>query len=137
MAGKACLTYENLRKRGYQLSSRCYLSAKVAEDNFHLFLHSVVTSQLWKMFFSMVEMSWVPKITIDLLRCCCVVRGCQSEMVKNYSNMHLVNGLEGKEFQMFWGSNKFHPENNLNCKLLFKFWCKSYPVNDLKLYFIL
>lgn len=63
------LTHENLR-RGYRLSSRCCLCEREAEDNTHLFLqYSVITSQLWHVFLSIVKMNWImPKVSVDLLR---------------------------------------------------------------------
>ena len=57
VARKACLTNEKLKRRGYQLTSRCYLCGREAEDNSHLFLHCIVTSQLWHMFLSIVRMN--------------------------------------------------------------------------------
>lgn len=76
VARKACLTDEKLKRRGYQLPSRCYLCGKEAEHNSHLFLHCIVTSQLWHIFLNIVRMNWVmPKDTTDLLRCWAGVTG--------------------------------------------------------------
>ncbi|WMV51897.1 hypothetical protein MTR67_045282 [Solanum verrucosum] len=59
LAKEAVLTHENLNKRGYQLASRCYLCGEQAETVNHLFLHCKWTKQLWRMFTSLKEITWV------------------------------------------------------------------------------
>ncbi|WMV25830.1 hypothetical protein MTR67_019215 [Solanum verrucosum] len=56
---EAVLTHENLKKRGYQLASRCTLCEEHAETINHLFLHCTWTEQLWRMFICLKGIRWV------------------------------------------------------------------------------
>lgn len=67
---RACLTQEKLKKRGFEIISRCFFCKEKEETNSHLFLHSRVTSQVWHMFLNLIQISWVmPEHTTDLLTC--------------------------------------------------------------------
>jgi len=55
---EAVLTHENLKKRGYQLASRCTLCEEHAETINHLFLHCTWTEQLWRMFICLKGIRW-------------------------------------------------------------------------------
>ncbi|WMV55659.1 hypothetical protein MTR67_049044, partial [Solanum verrucosum] len=46
LAREACLTQENIRRRGFQLCSRCTFCGLETESNSHLFLHCFVTGLL-------------------------------------------------------------------------------------------
>lgn len=47
---EACLTQENLRKRGFKLYSRCYLCENSCEFVDHLFMDCNYTWQIWTIF---------------------------------------------------------------------------------------
>ncbi|XP_059289469.1 uncharacterized protein LOC132042988 [Lycium ferocissimum] len=55
----ACLTQDNLRRRGIILINRCHLCYQTNETVNHLFLHCPVTAAVWHFFFSLFGLSWV------------------------------------------------------------------------------
>lgn len=70
VARKACLTQENLRRRGFQLCSRCLLCGSAIETNSHLFLHCPFTDKLWQLFLNIAGLKWsMPANTCELLKC--------------------------------------------------------------------
>ena len=44
---RACFTQENLKKRGFQIVSRCFFCHEKEETNNSLFLHCRITVQVW------------------------------------------------------------------------------------------
>lgn len=69
VAREACLPQENLRRRGFQLCSRCLLCGRDLETNSHLFLHCPITRQLRKSFLNIVGLRWtIPATTEELLK---------------------------------------------------------------------
>lgn len=66
----ACLPQDNLKRRGMQLCSRCYLCGKEAESNCHLFIHCLVARVLWNPFLSMKGLSWIKPRTRGQLPSC-------------------------------------------------------------------
>lgn len=70
VARKACLTENNLMKRGLPLCSRCHLCGREAETINHLFLHCSVTVQVWNIFLALAGVHWVmPNNTKEMLSC--------------------------------------------------------------------
>lgn len=64
----ACLTQNKLQRRGFSLSSRCYLSNSEEETVEHLFLHCRVSRQCWEHFLSITGISLViPQKICNLL----------------------------------------------------------------------
>ena len=61
---EAVSTHENLKKRGYQLASRCTLCGEHAETINHLFLHFTWTEQLWRMCICLKMIIWVKERSI-------------------------------------------------------------------------
>ncbi|WMV47512.1 hypothetical protein MTR67_040897 [Solanum verrucosum] len=51
---RACLTQEKLKRRGFQIVSRCFCHEK-EETNNHLFLHCRITVQVWHMVLSISQ----------------------------------------------------------------------------------
>ncbi|XP_075099232.1 uncharacterized protein LOC142176070 [Nicotiana tabacum] len=54
----ACLTHDNLIRRGFQLASRCYMCQSNSETINHLFLHCPVATDIWSMFLSLFGLRW-------------------------------------------------------------------------------
>ena len=62
------LTTENLKKRGFQLASRCPLCSEVEENLNHLLLHCLVIWGLWEGLIYLLGFFWVyPFAVKDLL----------------------------------------------------------------------
>lgn len=59
LAKQAVLTQENLMKRGFQLSPRCFLCKEEVETVNHLFLHCRTRNQIWRTFTGMKGLNWV------------------------------------------------------------------------------
>lgn len=57
-ARKACLTQEALKKKGFQIVSKCFLCNDAEDTSSHLFLHCKVTSQIWSLFMSLTGIRW-------------------------------------------------------------------------------
>lgn len=71
VAREVRVTQENLKRRGFQLCSRCLLCGRNLETNSHLFLHCPITRQLWQLFLNIVGPRWTMPATIEeLLECC-------------------------------------------------------------------
>uniref|UniRef100_M1AL70 Reverse transcriptase zinc-binding domain-containing protein n=1 Tax=Solanum tuberosum TaxID=4113 RepID=M1AL70_SOLTU len=65
---ESVLTRENLIRRKISLCSRCFLCEKEVETVNHLFLHSSITDQLWKIFINLRGIAWVmPSKIVDTL----------------------------------------------------------------------
>lgn len=56
---KACLTRDNLNKRKFHLTNRCYRCLKDSKSYSHLLLHCKVASDLQCMFISLFGLRWV------------------------------------------------------------------------------
>lgn len=54
----ACLTQDNLQKRGFALSNRCYLCERDQETTNHLLLHCEISRQCWDLFLNICGVSW-------------------------------------------------------------------------------
>ena len=61
--GKA-LTLDQLQKRGWPLTNRCYLCQMHEESIDHILLHCGKTRTLWALFFSLFRVQWVLPATI-------------------------------------------------------------------------
>ncbi|WMV19540.1 hypothetical protein MTR67_012925 [Solanum verrucosum] len=59
VAREACLTQENLRRRGFHLCSRCCMCGAARENNSHLFLHCPITGQFVATFFELGRIKMV------------------------------------------------------------------------------
>lgn len=64
VARKACLAQEILKRRGFQIVSRCFLCNEAEETNSHLLLHCKITAQIWSLFLSLTN-------KMDNARTCC------------------------------------------------------------------
>ena len=53
------LTLEQLQRRGYSLTNRCFLCLSEVETVDHLLLHCVKTRVLWNLLFSLFGVAWV------------------------------------------------------------------------------
>lgn len=93
VAREACLTQENLRRRGFHLCSRCYMCDAARESNSHLFLHCPITGQLWQRIWSM------PATSCDLLKCWNYNGGSvRQKKWRNLSQLvYMVDNSEGEE----------------------------------------
>lgn len=70
VAKKACLTQDNLQRRGFQLVNRCYMCKEETETINHLFLHCRAATPLWQLFLNILGIKWVmPSTTAELLSC--------------------------------------------------------------------
>lgn len=57
-AWEACLTQNNLQKRGFVFCSRCYLCEEELETTIHLLLHCRYARQCQELFFNLCGISW-------------------------------------------------------------------------------
>lgn len=70
VAHEACLTQENLMRRGWIMCSRCYLCEKACESVDHLFLQCEFTWLVWSMFTANFGILWAsPKKFRNILEC--------------------------------------------------------------------
>lgn len=70
VAKEACLSQENLKRRGINLCSKCNLCGKKLENSSHLFLHCGITDQLWQLFLNVIGITWImPRSTRELSAC--------------------------------------------------------------------
>ena len=53
------LTLEQLQRRGYSLTNRCFLCLSEVETVDHLFLHCAKTWILWNILFSLFGVAWI------------------------------------------------------------------------------
>ena len=61
-------TMENLKKRGFQLASKCPLCGKAEEELNHLLFHCPLIRGLWEGLFSIPDIAWVcPFLIKDLI----------------------------------------------------------------------
>lgn len=67
LAREVVLTQENLKKRKFQLGSRCYMCDEQTETVNHLFLHCKWADQLWRIFCSLRKIIWVKPKNIEQL----------------------------------------------------------------------
>lgn len=58
LAKEVVLTQDNLMKKGIPLCSRCFFCGETAETMVHLFIRCKVTSQLWRLFLCLKNISW-------------------------------------------------------------------------------
>lgn len=133
VARKACLTQDNLRRRGISLCSRCHLCGREEETNSHLFLHCSVTVQVWNIFIALTGIQWVmPDSTIEMLSCW--NKGRRSVSEKKRWGM-----IPASIWWTLWNkrnSRCFEDNTNsiqkikMNCLLLFHFWCKLEYIAD-------
>ena len=62
------LTMEHLKRRGFQLASKCLLCRKVEENMDHLLLHCPSIWDLWEGFIHILGVAWVcPRTLKDLM----------------------------------------------------------------------
>ena len=58
------LTLEQLQRRGYSLTNRCFLCLSEVETVDHLLLHCVKTRVLWNLLFSLFGVAWILSCTV-------------------------------------------------------------------------
>ncbi|RVX01042.1 hypothetical protein CK203_022864 [Vitis vinifera] len=58
------LTQEQLQRRGFSLTNRCFLCLSEEETVDHLLLHYVKTRVLWNLLFSLFGVSWTLSCTV-------------------------------------------------------------------------
>lgn len=85
---EACITQDNLSKRGIPTINRCYMCRMNLESVKHLFLHCLVAADIWNMFPSIFGIAWVMLSSIkDAYESWC------SWKVGNPHQKDMVNGI--------------------------------------------
>lgn len=56
---EACVTQDNLQRRGFMLSNTCYLCEEDLESVNNLFIHCKVVKQCWELFLNLCGVVWV------------------------------------------------------------------------------
>lgn len=56
---ESCLTQDNLQRRGFILSNRCYLCENGLESVNHLFIHCIIAKQCWELSLSRCGVTWI------------------------------------------------------------------------------
>jgi len=133
VAREACLTQENLRRRGFHLCSRCCMCGAAGEDNSHLFLHCPITGQLWQLFLNLVGLRWsMPATSCELLKCWNYNGGA----VRQKKSWELVPACiwwtiwKERNYRIFEDKSNPVQKVKMNCILLFLFWCKENYVEE-------
>ncbi|WMV38706.1 hypothetical protein MTR67_032091 [Solanum verrucosum] len=131
---RACLTQERLKKRGFQIVSRCFFCHEKEETNNHLFLHCRVTAQIWYLFQSIIQDPWVvPEHTADLLNCW--MRRGGSKTQKKWWNLvpSCIWWSIWKERNNRCFKNITNPMQKVkeNCINTLYFWCKEEGIDDI------
>lgn len=130
MAGgrEACLTQENLKRRGFQLCPRCLLCGRALETNSHLFLHFPITRQSWQLFLNIVGLTWAMlATTVDLLKSWNNNRGS----LRQKTWWRLIPACiwwtvrKERNLRVFEDRYNSLQDVKMNCILLFHFWCKE------------
>lgn len=133
VAREACLTQDNLQRRGFLLCSRCLLCGRDLETNSHLFLHCPITSQLWQLFLNIVGLRWtMPATTLELLKSWNNMGGVVSQKTWWRLIPACVWGTVWTERNSRVFEDRYNTLQNvkMNCILLFYFWCKERHVEN-------
>lgn len=132
---KACLTLEILQRRGIQTSSTCFLCQQEEETNEHLFLHCVITRQLWQLFIALAGIVWVmPKDTIGLICSWNSIRGrtCHKEWWKIVPACIWWTVWKERNARCFEGESSSTQKIKSSCISLFHFLCKEQLIGDVE-----
>jgi len=132
---RACLTQEKLKKRGFQIVSRCFFCHEKEETNSHLFLHCRVTVQVWHMVLSISQEPWVmPEHTADLLSCW--MRRGGSKTQKRWWSI-----VPTCVWWAIWRERNLRCHENItnsiqkvkeNCINMLFFWCKEDGIEEVE-----
>ena len=128
LAKEAVLTQENIKKRKFQLCSRCYLCKEQAETINHLFLHCKWTDQLWRIFSSLRKITWVkPRNIAQLLNCWINIGNTTIKEERWRIVPTCIWWTVWKERnQICFKGKKNNLQNfKMNCTALYYFWCKQ------------
>lgn len=124
-ARDVCQTQNKLQRRGFSLSSRCYLSNSEEETVEHLFLHCRVSRQCWEHFLSITGISLViPQKICNLLEIW-QSQGVKGSLKQIWRTIPICI-FEGKRLQI--------PRVKNECIKKLYFWCYSSTIDRMDQY---